>query len=139
MVAAPSLAIDAWSAQGGPMWPRTEAELKQHRVDAIVWWQGESDQHTPGYDRRLRDVIGRMRTAARNPNLRVVIVRVLDKREFAQVRQAQEQFVAGDGNAVLVSTDGLGRGSSNHLTETGYAMVASRIRGCTGRGVAARC
>jgi hypothetical protein len=132
-VAAPSLPIDAWRSPDGPMWAATDSQLRKAPVEAIVWWQGESDWQTPGYLAVLRDLIARMRQSAGNPRARVVIVRVLNKRTFQSVRRAQEEFVRTDANAALVSTDGLGLGGSDHLTHAGYTIVADRIRSAVGR------
>lgn len=127
-VAAPGTAIDAWKLPDGPMWGPTETALTRGGVDAVVWWQGESDWQTPNYLRELRDLIGRMRAVTHLPALPVVIVRVLNRPRFAAVRRAQEEFVTTDPHAALVSTDGLGLAATDHLTQSGYAIAAQRIR-----------
>ena len=126
-VARSSTGIGAWHADGD-MWPATEAALKSGRVRTVIWWQGAADRRATGYLGELQDLVRRMRVAAGNPKLKIIVVRVLDKPENRIVRKAQEAFVAGDPHAVLLSTDQLGLGKSDHLTETGYRDVARRIR-----------
>lgn len=126
-VARASTGIGAWHADGD-MWPLTEAVLKSGRVRTVVWWQGEADRRAAGYLDELRELVRRMRAAAGNTNLKIVVVRVLNRPTNQVVRKAQEAFVAGDTNAALVSTDRLGLAGSDHLTEAGYRIVAQRIR-----------
>lgn len=111
----------------GSLWPAVKTVLTQRRVTAVVWWQGETDRRSD-YLQHLRALVDRMRRTAGRPTLPFVIVRILDTPENASVRTAQEAFVAGDHHAVLVSTDGLRLGHSDHLTHRGYTIVAQRIR-----------
>lgn len=126
-VARSSTGIGAWHADGD-MWPPTAAVLKKGSVRAVVWWQGSSDRFFAGYLGELQALIQRMRAAAGSSTLPVIIVRVLDKPENRLVRRAQDALVATDANATLISTDGLGLGESDHLTPSGYRVIANRIR-----------
>jgi hypothetical protein len=122
-----STGIGAWHPDGD-MWPATEAVLKAGTIRAVVWWQGEADRHAANYLDELRELVRRMRVAAGNPALRIVVVRVLNKPANQSIRTAQTQFVKSDPHARLLSTDGLGLGDSDHLTVEGYRIVARRLR-----------
>ena len=101
-----------------------------------MWWQGEADPHTARegrYAELLRDLIRRMRAAAGEPRPRIILVRVLDRKRYAGVRAAQEHVAGTEPDVVLVSTDGLGWGDSDHLTLQGYREAAERIRAAVPR------
>lgn len=112
--------------------------LLAHRQDyapfsAFVWWQGESDAvpvQTADYATPARALIAAVRAGTNQPDLPVVIVRVLDYPEFATIRTAQELIVADDPYAVLVNTDPYKQagGTNYHLSPAGYASVAQLIR-----------
>jgi hypothetical protein len=122
--------ISSWSPTEQPpeLWPLLAGALHQ-RVQAVVWWQGESDRDNPHYLDDLRALAVRIRSENGNPALLIVVVRVLDLPLNIGVRTAQQAFVAGDLDAVLVSSDGPGfqNGTSDHLTDAGYGTVAQRI------------
>ena len=122
--------ISSWSPTEQPpeLWPLLAGALHQ-RVQAVVWWQGESDRDNPHYLDDLRELAVRVRSENANPALLIVVVRVLDLPSNAGVRTAQQGFVDGDLDAVLVSSDGPGfqNGASDHLTDAGYGTVAQRI------------
>jgi hypothetical protein len=122
--------ISSWSPNEQPpvLWPILAGALHQ-RVQAVVWWQGESDRENPGYLDDLRDLAARIRLENGDPTLLIAVVRVLDLPSNVTVRAAQQAFVAGDANAVLVSSDGQAfeDGTSDHLTNEGYQAVAQRI------------
>ena len=126
--------IDEWSISG-PYWKALTPAL--HRpVRAFVWWQGESDFRNPRpYLAALRAFIDRVRREANDPNLPVLICRVVDDPTsgWSDIRHAQEELVSHDSHAVLVSSDGLPkehpewpRGSA-HLSPEGYRAMARRV------------
>jgi hypothetical protein len=126
--------IRDWAEAGGN-WKRLAPNLHQP-LKAFVWWQGESDHDNPGrYLKELKAFIARVRREANDPNLLIVICRVVDDptEGFPEIRQAEEAFVRADGRAVLVSSDGLQlehpdwlRGSA-HLSPDGYTKMAARV------------
>jgi len=122
--------ISSWSPSEQPpvLWPILAGALHQ-RVQAVVWWQGESDRDNPHYLDDLRELAARIRGENTNPDLLIAVVRVLDLPSNVGVRTAQQAFVAGDMDAVLVSSDGPGfqNGTTDHLTDAGYSAVAERI------------
>jgi hypothetical protein len=117
--------IAGW-AVAGDRWKEL-LPLVQQPIQAFAWWQGESDRDNPNYLNDLRDLIARVRQANGNPQLLVIEVRVLDLQANTVVRAAQETFVRTDPNALLISSDGFQLEASDHLTDTGYRMVAQRI------------
>lgn len=122
--------IDQW-APNTDYWNRLATDLHQP-LRAFIWWQGESDRW-PGrveiYESELRAFIARVRAEANDPNLLVVICRVIDDPIFAGVRAAQEAYVRSDPRSVLVSSDGLPLESvgSAHLNAAGYVAMSKRI------------
>lgn len=128
--------IDYWD-DGRDGW-QALAPLLEPPTDVFVWWQGESDAlaQTPDYEMRLKTLLRRVRTAARNERLFVVIVRITDLPptvaargegpSWEAIRRSQAEVVAADGHAVLVSSDGLGGGSADIPAEH-LGTMASRI------------
>lgn len=122
--------ISQWH-EGTPFWNILKADLHQP-LRAFVWWQGESDRH-PGrvevYSDELRAFVQRVRTEANDPNLLVVICRVVDDPIFAPIRAIQEAYAASDPHAILVSSDSLPLEfvGSAHLSTEGYAEMTRRI------------
>lgn len=128
-IAESGLQVAAWNVEQQRMWPKIEPILRSGRIKALVWWQGESDRNEPTYADQLRELMTRIRATAGNPTLPIIVIRMLDLPEFKAVRQAQEQFVADDPCAILVSSDGPGHQLRNeaHLTRDGYHEVARRV------------
>lgn len=126
----PGSTIQQW-AEGGPLWTALAPDLRQP-LRAFVWWQGESDRH-PGQvellESETRAFIARVRKEANDPNLLVIICRVVDDPIFAGVRAAQAAYVASDPRSVLVSSDGLPLEGprSAHLSPQGYIAMTERI------------
>jgi hypothetical protein len=122
--------IASWSPTETPpvLWPILAADLRQP-VQAFVWWQGESDRGSPTYLADDAALIARVRSENGNPELLVVLVRILDMPQNAGIRATQERVVAADPHAVLVSSDGpaFQDGATDHLTPAGYQAVAQRI------------
>jgi lysophospholipase L1-like esterase len=111
-----------------------------NNADAFLWWQGEADAitgQTPLYQAALANLVQRVRTAAGRPDMRVLVVGLADapnaetRQEYADLRQAQQAFVAADGHAVYVSAEGLPLLSppvpAYHLSAAGYAAMGQRI------------
>jgi hypothetical protein len=117
--------ISGWGPSG-ERWKEL-LPLLQQPIQAFVWWQGESDRDNPNYLSDLRDLAARVRQTNGNNQLLMIEVRVLNLAINAGVRAAQETFVQTDVNAVLISSDGFQSTDSDHLTDSGYQMVAQRI------------
>ena len=126
--------IDCWSA-GGDCWRGLEPTLHA-RLDAFVWWQGESDVAAgtsgPVYMAALADLVQRIRATTGNPRLLIVIMQMgtaysgnLPDGAYQRARQ----WSAQDGNSVYVETQDLEYRwwDSAHMTEAGYAAVCLRI------------
>lgn len=120
-------AIDKW-APGTDLWTKLETDLHQP-VTAVVWWQGEEDglRNNPHYAADLRDLLARMRRASGNPNLLVVVVKLLPRDFYAAIITAQQAVTASDPNTLLVSVDDLPLLDESHPSEEGYNMTAVRI------------
>ena len=120
-------------------WLKLEPTLHQH-MDAFLWWQGESDicfscdgfldaagewRPTPGaYASKLADVIRRVRAAAADPALFVVVMQLYDGRLDGE----QAAFAAADGHAVVVPTRDIGFGRDGaHMLAVQYEALAGRI------------
>ena len=89
----------------------------------------------PEYLTALRAFIDRVRREAHDPNLLVVLCRIVDDPTpgWSDIRRAQETLAATDPHIVLVSSDGLPkehpdwpRGSA-HLSPDGYRAMAQRV------------
>jgi len=123
--------IEQW-APGSAYWGQLAPQFHQP-LRAFVWWQGEGNRLTPDiYASQLRDLIGRVRAEANDPNLLVLICRVVDDPLFVGIRAAQAAYVASDPRSILVNSDNLpkefGEGvGSAHLSPDGYTLMAKRI------------
>jgi hypothetical protein len=137
-------AIVAWQ-NGQPLWENLRAALVTQPPSAFIWWQGEMDNvlGTPDYFAQLDDLLGRVRLAARNPSLPIVLVGVNHHSGQDAFRAAQESFAQARGLR-FVRSDDLPQPSpgdvdipsgeivpadveSYHLSAAGYQVVASRI------------
>jgi hypothetical protein len=132
-----------WWAPGEYGWAKLEPLIPKG-ADVFLWWQGESDAvlYKDGtYQASLEDLVTRVRAAAQNPAMRVVVVGLADSPapiwnvQYAKLRAAQQAFVAGDPNAVYVSSEGVplqpGAGVF-HVTADGYREVGRRIAAAIG-------
>jgi hypothetical protein len=134
------ISISNWNPQTDG-WRRLEHAIKSSGLGAswFLWFQGEADAVGKGtqapYADRLTDLIARVRRAAQNPSMRVLIVGLADApfQHFAagytQVRLAQEEVAARDPLTVYVSAEGLPTAASQpyHLTEASYRVLGVRI------------
>lgn len=124
----PGSRIQEW-ALGAHYWPLLTPSLHQP-LRAFVWWQGESDRaEVAEYPARLAAFLASVRAEAGDPQLFVVLCRVVDDPVFAGIRAVQEAYVRSDPRSVLVSSDGLeleGPGSA-HLSPVGYRAMAARV------------
>lgn len=109
----------------------------------ILWMQGESDANnvyaTSIYKENLAMLIDSIRSVFSAPDMPVVIGRISDSRNDADslvwtwgeaLREAQAQYVAEDGNAVLVtSTDNYGYSDPWHYDSEGYIDLGRKFAG----------
>lgn len=106
----------------------------------FLWYQGESDTGSPedaaAYCGRLADLVARVRDAAENPDMTVVIIqlsamtipgRAADRAHFMTVREAQRQFVIADGNALLVTALGRVQKDDGHVDTPGHVELGAEI------------
>jgi lysophospholipase L1-like esterase len=104
-----------------------------------MWFQGESDavdSAGAAYSAALEDLIGRVRAAADNPEMHVLIVGLADAPSpdvaagYARIRGEQMTVAARDPLAVYVSAEGLPTAAPeqpHHLTAEGYRLLGARI------------
>ena len=102
----------------------------------FLWYQGESDcgSGMPGakYIKELSEHVSRVRKAAANPEMLVVIVQLgpdtrTDNSGYMTIREAQRQFVAGDERAILVPALGRTLKDTVHLDNAGYRELGAEI------------
>ncbi len=106
----------------------------------FLWYQGESDtrssEDAAAYQDRLTDLVARVRKAAENPHMTVVIIQLCARTRpgqakgltyFMQVREAQRQFVLADGNALLVTALGRLQKEDGHLSTPGYMELGEEL------------
>jgi hypothetical protein len=116
--------------------------IRKHGVGAgvFLWYQGESDTGSAdlaaAYEWRLGDLVARVREAAENPRMTVVVVQLggmtrpgeaEGMRYFMAVREAQRRFVLSDGNALLVPALGRVQKPDGHLATPGYMELGEEI------------
>ena len=105
-------------------------------ASTFIWYQGESDAiggtDPKRYQERLRDLVAKVRTAAKNPDMLLIVVQLASWRDnpagIMLIREAQRQFVASDPKAILVA--GLGRpvqADGAHLTAEGYQELGREV------------
>jgi hypothetical protein len=118
------------------------SRIEKHGKGAgvFLWYQGESDTKSPedaaAYQDRLANLVARVRKAAENPHVTVVIVQLCAKTRpgqakgrayFMQVREAQRQFVLADDNALLVPALGRSQKEDGHLATPGYMELGEEL------------
>lgn len=99
-------------------------------VSAFIWWQGETDalQGLLGtYAASLADLIARVRTAAGNPHLPVIIVEGGHVSDETTLYAIQAAYVASDPYARLVDTADQPDNGGGHFFPAGYQVIVSRI------------
>jgi len=134
-------AIGHW-ASGSEGERKLFSRIKKHGKGAgvFLWYQGESDTGSPedaaAYQDRLTNLVARVRKAAENPHMTVVIIQLCAmtrpgqaKRPayFMAVREAQRQFVLADGNALLVTALGRLQKKDGHLATPGYMELGEEL------------
>ena len=104
-------------------------------ASVFLWYQGESDTRRlqpATYEGALRSHVDRVREAAGNDQLLVVIVQLGPSlREgvggYMAVREAQRRFVANDAHAILVPALGRTLMDTVHLDNAGYRELGAEI------------
>lgn len=141
--------IEAWGPQGR-LWKTLEATLQKQPV-AFVWWQGEAEvmapifnaPTVPSYRAAFADLVARVRAAAKNPALRVIVVELgpgyygpphwnLVDYNFrqSQVWKDVQAFAAADPYTTIIRTDDLPfdeDGTHANGYPTTYATIAARV------------
>jgi len=133
--------ISHWAA-GSEGERKLFSRIKKHGKGAgvFLWYQGESDTGSPenaaAYQDRLTNLVARVRKAAENPHMTVVIIQLCAMTRpgqakkpayFMQVREAQRQFVLADGNALLVTALGRLQQEDGHLATAGYMELGEEL------------
>ena len=104
-------------------------------ADVFLWYQGETDgvngMDGETYQSKLKGLVERVRTAAKNPEMLAVVIQIahcnLPKGELMPIREAQRRFVIEDKNAILVPAMGRARGDYAHLSKEGYFGLGDEI------------
>lgn len=108
------------------------APLAPFGLKGVLWYQGESDTHRPkGYEQRLTALAASWRQAFDHP-LPMIVIQLppfdpsprTPPGHWAQIREAQRRFVAGDRVAGLVVQ--IDQDSADNLHPTNKAVVAVR-------------
>jgi lysophospholipase L1-like esterase len=107
------------------------------RVSAFIWFQGESDPAMgSSYGMRLADLAARVRAAAHDPALLIVVcqLKAVDStsadviaEELAEVNAAIAAWARSDPHALWIRTDDLPFEEGYHMTGAGYQALAARI------------
>lgn len=132
--------IHNWAA-GAEGWQHLEHAISTSGQGArwFLWFQGEADAvgkcTKAAYAADLEDLIMRVRRAARNPAMNVLIVGLADApsrqiaAQYGEIRTAQQEVAARDRHAFYVSAEGLPTAVDQpyHLTHEGYRVLAMRI------------
>jgi carbohydrate esterase-like sialic acid-specific acetylesterase len=105
-----------------------------------MWFQGEADAvdgtTRSAYEASLEDLIRRVRLAAQNPSMHVLIVGLADapfrqdRRGYEKIRAVLREVAARDPRAVYVTAEGLPLGrpaQPYHLATEGYRALGVRI------------
>lgn len=102
----------------------------------FLWYQGENNS-APGtsgaeYVKELQEHFARVRKAADNPEMLVVVVQLgpdtrTDNSGYMTLREAQRQYVAGDPQAILVPALGRTLKDTVHLDNAGYRELGAEI------------
>jgi hypothetical protein len=116
-------------------WKSLSANVKAcgEGAGVFLWYQGENDGVTSmdceTYQKKLKELVSRVRTLAKNPNMLAVIVQLAKHGgtggNFSNIREAERQYVISDPNSLLVPA--LGRPGDLHLTKEGYFELGREI------------
>jgi hypothetical protein len=82
---------------------------------------------TPTYQAKLKDLVARVRAAAKNPKMTAVIVQIGEYGACVPIREAERHFVMEDGNALLVPALGRSLVDTVHLDAAGYKELGQEI------------
>ena len=122
--------IANWDDDKG-CWKALNANIRAcgEGAGVFLWYQGEndglSDMETETYLKKLKELVAKVRTAAKNPNMLAVIVQIARGGTFSKIREAERLYVISDPNAILVPA--LGRDGGLHLTKEGYFELGHEI------------
>jgi len=126
--------ISIWDEKGAG-WLGLAAAIKGAGGGQVfLWYQGESDtvggMKCEEYQKKLQDLIARVRGSAKNPQMLVVVIQIASWSNTAQdampIREAERLVVAADSNALLVPALGLPC-DGVHLTRDGYFELGHQI------------
>lgn len=126
-----------WATFGFSPWTYLKPTLKQE-ARAFVWWQGESDardSYRPNpyeYRGKLAQFITNVRAENGQGDLFIVVCQILEgtdaeAADTAVIRDQLRAYVVSEPRSVLVSSDGLAKRDTQHLTDEGYKEMAQRI------------
>ena len=133
-------AIATWAADGAG-WRQLETTIAASGIGArwFMWFQGETDAaegNEKAYATKLEDLIARVRIAAENPVMRVLIVGLADApflevaAGYARIREEQMAVAERDPLAIYVPAEGLPTAAPqqpHHLSAEGYRLLGARI------------
>ena len=104
-------------------------------ADAFLWYQGENDgcyrMDAETYQKKLTDLVARMRKATGNPKMLVVVIQLGGWRKrrgsFMPIREAERRFVVADPAALLVPALGRKMRDTVHLNREGQVELGKAI------------
>lgn len=137
--------ITGWAQGGQPIaiwddkgagWAALKKSIDASGQNAgvFLWYQGENDAVSSTdpavYQRKLGELVAKVRAEAKNPAMHVVIVQLgfwsNAASKVMEIREAQRQYVLGDPGAILVPA--MGRPCDGvHLKKEGYFELGQEI------------
>ncbi len=111
-------------------------ERAGQKADLFLWYQGENDTggnlNTVQYLEELKAHVARVRKAANNPEMLVVIIQLgpslyKGRGGYMALREAERQFTIQDSNAILVPALGRTMKDGVHLDNAGYQELGREI------------
>ena len=124
--------IACWADANAECWPAFAPAIHNAKIDAFVFWQGESDLKTEGYGAKLADLMGRVRGLVGDPSLLIVVMQygtAYSGGVPSGSELATPEWAAQDAHALYVPTRDIDGWlpDHGHMTDAGYAAVGQRI------------
>jgi len=104
-----------------------------YTIPALIWMQGEADAdtsaHAEAYAANLATMVADVRTNW-GAGIKIIVIEIIKSGANADtVRAQQASFVAGDGNAALITTDDLTAADGIHFNTASMFTIGERCGG----------